>query len=134
LNCPNCGTSNLDTASICVNCAKPLAGGPSHSYTPPPGSHSYSPPAEQRIPNYLIQSILVTFCCCQPVGIVAIIFAAMVNSKIAAGDRAGALDASSKAKLFFWIALGLTVIGWVIAWFAGGMAYLEDIREAMANQ
>lgn len=134
MNCPNCGTSNLDTASICANCGRPLASAPAHSYTPPPGSHSYAPPAGQRIPNYLIPSILVTFCCCQPLGIVAIIFAAMVNSKIARGDTAGALNASKNAKLFCWIALGLTVLGWIIAWMSGGMTYLEGVREAMENR
>jgi hypothetical protein len=140
VNCPNCGTSNLDTASICANCGRPLASAPSHSYTPPPPSQqagSFSAPQPQPagpgIPNYLIQSILVTLCCCQPLGIVAIIFAAMVNSRIAAGDLAGARDASSKAKLFFWIALGIALIGWATLWMTGGMAALRDIRAAMEN-
>ena len=148
MNCPNCGTSNPDTASLCANCGKPLATGTPHSYTPPPpappqlpprppsaGSYGVPPPAGAPIPNYLIQSILVTICCCQPLGIVAIVFAAMVNSRLASGDRAGALDASSKARLFCWIALGLTVLFWVGMWLIGGAAaFFEGVREGMANR
>jgi uncharacterized membrane protein len=51
-------------------------------------------------PNYLVHSILVTLCCCLIGGIIAIVNAAQVNSKWAAGDRAGALKASANAKLW----------------------------------
>jgi t-SNARE complex subunit (syntaxin) len=42
--------------------------------------------------------------------IVAIIFAAQVNGKVAAGDIQGAMDASKKAKLFSFIAIGIGVL------------------------
>jgi Interferon-induced transmembrane protein/zinc-ribbon domain len=144
LNCPNCGTSNLDTASICVNCGKPLSGAPAHSYTPPPappsthtpprppGGGSYgTPPAGEKIPNYLVPSIIL-LCCCFPLAIVAIIFAAQVNSKLAAGDIAGAREASSKAKMFCWIAFGLGIVCWGIWLATSGLAAIQAIREAQA--
>ena len=127
MNCPNCGTSNPETASLCANCGKPLATNIPHSYTPPQSPSS--PAAGAPIPNYLIQSVLLTICCCQPFGIVAIIFAALVNSRLASGDTAGALDASSKAKLFFWIGLILALVIWPIVWFIGGAAFLEFFRQ-----
>jgi hypothetical protein len=134
LNCPNCGTSNPDTASICANCGKPLAGAPAHSYSPPPAApSSYTPTAGETIPNYLIQSILVTLCCCLPLGVVAIIFAAQVNSKLAAGDLAGARDASAKAKMFCWIAFLIGIVACIIWMATGGMAVLQAYRENMAN-
>jgi hypothetical protein len=83
------------------------------SYPPPPGPGQYSPgqypppggwqpPPPQYggppIPNYLVWSILTTIFCCQPFGIVSIVFAAQVSGKQASGDIAGALDASKKAK------------------------------------
>jgi hypothetical protein len=74
-------------------------------WTPPPGTETPG-----SIPNYLVLSIISLFCCL-PLGIVAVIFAAQVNNKVAAGDTAGALDASKKAKMFSYIALGLGLAG-----------------------
>lgn len=140
VNCPNCGTNNLDNASVCVNCGRSLMSPPAQSYTPPPPPASsygsgpgYGTPAP-TIPNYLWQSIVVTLCCCLPLGVVAIVFAAQVNSKLAAGDIAGAQDASRKAKMFCLIAVGIGLLVNII-WFAtSGAAFMEAIREAQANR
>ena len=74
----------------------------SQQWTPPP------PPTggPANVPNYLVPAILSLFCC-WPLSIVAIIFAAQVNGKVASGDIAGAVDASKKAKLFSFIAIGI---------------------------
>ena len=133
MNCPNCGTTNLDNASICINCGRSLGPTP----PPPPVNQSYVPPPSAArpaptgpiVPNYLIQSILVTFCCCLPFGIIAIIFAAQVNSKLAAGDHAGAVDASRKAKMWTWIALGTGLLVWVVMLAMWGTAIATAIRE-----
>jgi len=45
---------------------------------------------------------------------VAIIFAAQVNGKVASGDIQGAMDASKKAKLFSFLAIGLGLVGGLI--------------------
>jgi hypothetical protein len=83
--CTNCGTSNDSTAQLCSSCGQALP----HF----PGS----------VPNYLVQSILVTICCCVPLGIPAIVYAAQVNSKLVAGDVTGAMESSSKAKMWCWL-------------------------------
>ncbi len=67
-----------------------------------------------NIPNYLTQAILVTLCCCLPVGIPAIIYASQVKTKLAHGDIAGAHESSSKAKLWCWIGFGLGLVGTVV--------------------
>ena len=54
------------------------------------------------VPNYLVQSILVTLCCCLPFGIVAIVSAAKVNGLLASGDYEGAVKASEDAKKWCW--------------------------------
>lgn len=72
------------------------------------------PSSAPVIPNYLVQSILVTVLCCLPLGIPAIVFAAQVDGKKAAGDIAGAQEASKKAKLFCWLAFGLGLAGMII--------------------
>ena len=65
------------------------------------------PNAPANVPNYLVQSILTTLLCCLPFGIVAIIFAAQVNGKLAGGDYAGAVQASKQAKMWCWISFGI---------------------------
>jgi len=60
---------------------------------------------QSNIPNYLVQAILSTICCCVPLGIPAIVYAAQVNSKLADGDIAGAQQASKNARMWCWIAL-----------------------------
>lgn len=74
----------------------------SQQWMPPP------PPSDvpANVPNYLVPAIISLFCC-WPLAIVAIIFAAQVNGKVAAGDIAGAVDSSKKAKLFSFISIGI---------------------------
>ncbi|MBD0375577.1 MAG: CD225/dispanin family protein [Flavisolibacter sp.] len=74
--------------------------------------------------NWLVESILVTIFCCIPFGIVGIINAAKVNSRMAVGDYNGALNASQEAakwtKLGFWIGIGIIAL-YIIAVFLFGM-------------
>lgn|ERR671914_565243 len=81
----------------------------SQNWTPPP------PPAggSATVPNYLVPAIISIFCC-WPLAIPAIIFATQVNGKVAAGDIAGAQEASKKAKMFSFIAIGLGLLGILI--------------------
>lgn len=133
MNCPNCGTSNLDNASICVNCGRSLsASAASHTPPPPPPSSFGSAPPQQgpAIPNYLVQSILVTFCCCLPLGIAAIVFAAQVNSKLAQGDILGARESSRKAKMFCWIALGVGIVAWIFCTIFYGALIANVLHQA----
>ena len=92
----------------------------SQEWTPPPSSGA---PATS-VPNYLVPAIISLFCCL-PLGVVAVIFAAHVNGKVTAGDSAGALDASKKAKMFSFIAIGLGLAGiicYILIWVIWGVA------------
>jgi hypothetical protein len=138
VNCPNCGTNNLDNATVCANCGRSLSAG-AQSYTPPPPvSPGYGPgpgaTPGMNIPNYLWQSIVVTLCCCLPLGIVGIIFATQVNSKLAQGDTAGALEASRKAKLFTLLGLGIGLVFIIISFVFNGAMIMNAVREAQANR
>lgn len=116
--CRQCGQNIPDNAEVCPSCGTPTGVQPGQGQQPPPGyqaQSSYPPPPQQGgwggapvdVPNYLVQSILVTIFCCLAPGIVAIVFAAQANSKKTAGDYAGALDSATKAKMWCWIAFGL---------------------------
>jgi Interferon-induced transmembrane protein len=77
----------------------------SQNYTPPPVAGT--PP-----PNYLVPAIISI--CCWPLAIPAIIFSVQVNKRFAAGDIAGAEDASKKAKMFAYIGIGVGLAWWII--------------------
>jgi hypothetical protein len=74
------------------------------------------------VPNYLAQAILVTIFCCIPAGIVAIVFSAQVNGKLAAGDYDGAVRSSNTAKTWCWVAFGLGIAVTVL--YVGGICAL----------
>ena len=78
----------------------------SQEWTPPPPVETTT-----NVPNYLVPAI-ISAVCCFPLGIISIVFAAQVNGKVAAGDIAGALQASKMAKIFSYVFLGLALLGW----------------------
>lgn len=72
---------------------------------------------------YLIFSILVTLCCCLPLGIVSIVYASKINSLQKLGDYEGAKAAAKKARIFMIVG---AVVGLIasIGLFATG--YIGD--------
>ena len=103
---------------------KPLAQLPEFAaLLPPPTPTAFTPPTVSpgmAAPNYLLPAILTTLCCCLPFGVPAIVYAAQVNSKLAAGDLVGATQASAKARMWCWIAFGAGVLSNVIVILIGG--------------
>lgn len=97
--CKNCGTPNVEGAVKCLQCGQVLDLIQSGNFQ--------MPTMQERINNWLIPAIFTTVCCCLPFGIVAIIFAAQVNSKLQAGDYNGAKTSADKAK--FWTILGIAL-------------------------
>src|SRR5438045_4402013 len=80
----------------------------SQNWTPPPPAGGTA-----TVPNYLVPAIISIFCC-WPLAIPAIIFATQVNGKVAAGDVGGAQYDAKKAKMFRFIAIGLSLQGVLI--------------------
>ena len=101
--CKNCGNQIADAAVVCPKCGVPVAG------------KSVASVAEQ-VPNHMVGAILTAIFCCQIGGIVAIVYAAQVNSKLASGDIEGARAASKTAST--WIAVNI-IIGLI-----GGLLYV----------
>jgi hypothetical protein len=98
--CRKCGAQNDENAYRCLQCGDTL-------------QHPVAASPPREIPNYLVQSILVTVFCCLPFGIPAIVYAAQVNGKIAAGDIQGAINASNTAKMWVWLSFGFG-LAWVV--------------------
>ena len=145
VNCPNCGTNNLDNASVCVNCGRSLVSGAAQSYTPPPPAGNYGgytppppigtpPPSNTAVTIYLILSIVLLLCCCNPLALVPLIFAIMSMSRRNAGDYAGAALNAGRATLWFWIAVVTSIILQIVFFaFFGGATVLEEIRRNMGQ-
>jgi 4-amino-4-deoxy-L-arabinose transferase-like glycosyltransferase len=77
--------------------------------------------------NWLVEAILVTLLCCLPFGVVGIIFAAQVNTKVQAGDSEGAekarRDAAKWTKIGFWAGLAVIIL-YLVFWLVFGMALI----------
>ena len=108
--CRECGESNEPNASACKKCGAAIQSFAANPYTP---GQAVAPAGivGMSVPNYLVQAILVTFCCCLRFGIPAIIYASQVDPKLRSGDIQGARVASKNAKLWSWIAFGLGFTG-----------------------
>lgn len=80
---------------------------------------------EARPRTWLVESILVTFICCMPFGIVGIIHAAKVNDLWNIGDTVAALEASREARRWTMIGFWLGLIPWLLLMlFYGSMLAL----------
>ena len=102
--CAECGAEINDKAVICPKCGVPVAG------------KSLGVNGKPAVPNHMVGAVLTTIFCCLIGGIIAIIYAAQVNTKLAQGDIAGAQSASK------------TAMGWIIANLIigglGGLGYI----------
>ena len=122
--CTSCGTENDDAARFCKSCGKTMADpGPGARRLEPEHSGVTGSPA--RVPNYLVQAILVTIFCCLPFGIVSIVYAAQVNGKIASGDVTGATRSSEQAKLWAWVSLSIGIALYAIFAILPGLALIS---------
>ncbi|MGO8796203.1 MAG: CD225/dispanin family protein [Candidatus Sulfotelmatobacter sp.] len=123
--CSQCGANNADNAVVCNQCGRTLqAGGPPAYAQQAP----MVPATGVYVQNYLVFAILATILCCLPAGIPAIVYAAQVNGKLAAGDIAGAQQSSKNAKLWCWISAGLglgAIVIWIMLLLLGTLSHMN---------
>jgi len=93
--CKKCGGQIADAAIVCPKCGTSVTG------------RSLAP-ASEKVPNHMVGAILTTLFCCLIGGIVSIVYAAKVNTKLAQGDIEGARAASKTAKT--WIIVNMVAI------------------------
>ncbi|HET9033506.1 MAG TPA: CD225/dispanin family protein [Dokdonella sp.] len=75
------------------------------------------PTQRVTINNNLVWAILATLFCCLPTGIVAIVYAAQVDGKVAGGDIEGAQHSARNAATWSWVSFGLFMIG-ILGYFS----------------
>jgi hypothetical protein len=104
----------------------PYGGQPGYGGTPSYGGQpgyggQGGGPAGGDVPNYMVWSVISAvagflFCCLLglPAGIAAIVFSNQVNSKLQAGDYAGAVESSNKARMWNIIASIAAGLGLII--------------------
>jgi hypothetical protein len=118
--CSSCGKPIMIGAVICPRCGVPTDRRATAAQVINPESQAGATGMPLKIPNHLVQSILVTLFCCLPFGIIAIVYASQVNAKIQTGDIQGAVDASQKANMWSWVSFGMGIVVGVI-YFVGSL-------------
>jgi hypothetical protein len=73
------------------------------------GAGAGRPAGGGQVDTWLWQSILATIFCCQPLGIVAIVFAAQAQSAVTAGDLRAAQTKAASARTWTLAAVGVGV-------------------------
>ena len=110
---------------------------PASGYPPPPtpgyptvsdGAFGYGfgnlPPS---VPTHLVWAILSTILCCNPLGIVSIVYAVQVNTHLLRGDIPRAQGSSRLARNWAVATVAVSVVGWIIYGIAvavGGLGAL----------
>ncbi len=98
MNCSNCGKELPPGASFCSAC----------------GAQNGMGGVPRQINTYMVPAVLSAIFCCLPFGVVSIVFAAMANSALTAGNYTLAEVNAQKARTWFWVAFALGLIGSVI--------------------
>lgn len=104
--CAECGARINDNAVVCHQCGVPVTGKNGVA-----ASNGQASKHAAQVSNHMVGAILTTVFCCLIGGIIAIVYASQVNTKLAQGDIAGAQAASRAAK------------GWIVANVCIGLAF-----------
>ncbi len=125
LVCPSCSHNNPDDSRFCQKCGSPLSESDRSTRFEPEdrdrsgygeyGSGAGGDYVARSSPSgMLVWSILATVFCCQPAGIVAIVFTALAMSADGQGNYAQADRNLSTAKTWAWAAFGIGLAGYLI--------------------
>ncbi len=80
----------------------------------PPHASAFTPPPVKKPDNWLVWSILSTLFCCLPLGVVAIVYSAQVDSQWYRGEHERAINSARKAKNFTIAGVICGVVGSII--------------------
>jgi hypothetical protein len=86
---------------------------------PRPASSTAGLPPFAKPSTHMVWAVLSAIFCCLPLGVVAVVYAAQVNTKWATGDWIGAAESSERAKTWAQIALVTGILAIILYYLAG---------------
>ncbi|MFM9872302.1 MAG: CD225/dispanin family protein [Fimbriimonadaceae bacterium] len=78
---------------------------------PSAGYGNYPRASHAPVDNHLIKAIFCTLCCCLPIGVVSIVYAAQVDGHVRRGDYMSAQNAAATADTWANWSIGLGLVG-----------------------
>jgi hypothetical protein len=124
-SCRHCGKSLDADATFCPRCGKNVSAAGNTNVSASPYIYNQSAASMPEVDNYLVWAILATIFCCLPFGVVAIVYAAQVNSALLAGNYELAVSNAEAARKWCWAAFWVGMIGvllYVVTFAAGSCA------------
>lgn len=94
--------------------------------TPPVYQSSYEPEKPINWVPYLVLAIISTVCCCPPFGIVAIVYAAKINSAANSGNYEEAERSARTAKIWIIVAFVVGILGNILLAVLGYIGFVGN--------
>ena len=94
--------------------------------TPPVYQSSYEPEKPINWVPYLVMAIISTVCCCPPFGIVAIVYAAKINSAANSGNYEEAERSARTAKIWIIVAFVVGILGNILLAVLGYIGFVGN--------
>ncbi len=108
--CTKCGKQIAETSNFCPQCGEIC------NQTQGNNADTKSNEINKPKPNnHLVMAIVSTLFFFWPFGVVSIVYASKVDTRINEGDYKAAEEASNKARSWWLASLIAAVVGWVIA-------------------
>jgi uncharacterized membrane protein YvbJ len=126
--CNQCGANNEDLAVHCTKCGALIR---QLGTTLSPGPNLANVPAgmlqapTRTVPNYMVQSVLLTLFCCMPLGAVCFFMALQINKRLATNDYEGALKASKTSRTLLWIGFA---VGFVLSIILAIATFISTVK------
>ncbi len=95
MKCPRCGHEVCSLAVVCEHCNQDLSD----------TSQNQASQIHEREPTYLLLAVFSTLCCCLPVGLFAIYYAAKSKAYYDAGKYQEGADCATNAQVLSWVSI-----------------------------
>ena len=111
--CTQCGAPLQ--GSFCVKCgaAANATTRANNAYPLNQGTTNLPQGAPHEVSDFLVWNVFATICCCLPFGIVGLVYSIKCQHAKEYGFALEAVESGKKALMWFWIAIGSAVVGFL---------------------